>query len=106
MRNHDLSCARHHQTRFKGPILRTTLGPEHNPLCKRPRKTTRIAAFASILFARTDRKSTRLNSSHLGISYAVFCLKKKNNHLTYEYRETDYTLSIRLHSAPLNPYLA
>src|SRR5262245_64114567 len=28
-----------------------------------------------------DRKSTRLNSSHLGISYAVFCLKKKNNKL-------------------------
>src|SRR5438045_5115684 len=27
--------------------------------------------------ARVDRKSTRLNSSHLGISYAVFCLKKK-----------------------------
>src|SRR5258705_9672571 len=26
---------------------------------------------------RRDRKSTRLNSSHLGISYAVFCLKKK-----------------------------
>src|ERR1039458_10605889 len=26
-----------------------------------------------------DRKSTRLNSSHLGISYAVFCLKKKIN---------------------------
>ena len=28
-------------------------------------------------FEVTDRKSTRLNSSHLGISYAVFCLKKK-----------------------------
>src|SRR2546426_5786611 len=28
---------------------------------------------------RTDRKSTRLNSSHLVISYAVFCLKKKNS---------------------------
>src|SRR5205814_8627271 len=28
--------------------------------------------------ADRDRKSTRLNSSHLGISYAVFCLKKKN----------------------------
>src|SRR5256885_12057885 len=27
----------------------------------------------------TDRKSTRLNSSHLVISYAVFCLKKKNS---------------------------
>src|SRR5437764_10062728 len=29
--------------------------------------------------ARRDRKSTRLNSSHRCISYAVFCLKKKNN---------------------------
>src|SRR5436853_3639968 len=29
------------------------------------------------LAAYADRKSTRLNSSHLGISYAVFCLKKK-----------------------------
>src|SRR2546421_8625680 len=29
-------------------------------------------------FARADRKSTRLNSSHDQISYAVFCLKKKN----------------------------
>jgi len=29
-------------------------------------------------FAKADRKSTRLNSSHLGISYAVFCWKKKN----------------------------
>src|SRR5438477_12022243 len=28
--------------------------------------------------ARRDRKSTRLNSSHMSISYAVFCLKKKN----------------------------
>src|SRR3989442_9935994 len=28
--------------------------------------------------ARSDRKSTRLNSSHVRISYAVFCLKKKN----------------------------
>src|SRR5690348_5300115 len=29
---------------------------------------------------RQDRKSTRLNSSHPSISYAVFCLKKKTNH--------------------------
>src|SRR5690349_22733738 len=29
----------------------------------------------------TDRKSTRLNSSHVEISYAVFCLKKKNDHV-------------------------
>src|SRR3712207_7874785 len=32
------------------------------------------------LAARGDRKSTRLNSSHANISYAVFCLKKKNTH--------------------------
>src|SRR5690625_1482210 len=30
--------------------------------------------------ATRDRKSTRLNSSHVAISYAVFCLKKKNRH--------------------------
>src|SRR5205814_6814198 len=33
------------------------------------------ARGAGLIFS--DRKSTRLNSSHLGISYAVFCLKKK-----------------------------
>ena len=32
-------------------------------------------------FIAADRKSTRLNSSHALISYAVFCLKKKNNHM-------------------------
>src|SRR3712207_8779806 len=31
-----------------------------------------------------DRKSTRLNSSHANISYAVFCLKKKNKKITPE----------------------
>src|SRR5690625_5795054 len=30
-------------------------------------------------YESSDRKSTRLNSSHVAISYAVFCLKKKNN---------------------------
>src|SRR5258707_6894759 len=32
-----------------------------------------------------DRKSTRLNSSHANISYAVFCLKKKKNKLLHKY---------------------
>src|SRR5262245_66654296 len=43
------------------------------------RARRRIALFlpAKGRRARQDRKSTRLNSSHLGISYAVFCLKKK-----------------------------
>src|SRR5207249_11952913 len=38
--------------------------------------------FAVLLFSTTaiDRKSTRLNSSHVSISYAVFCLKKKTRY--------------------------
>src|SRR5256885_7781322 len=38
----------------------------------------RVMTF-SVAAGIKDRKSTRLNSSHLVISYAVFCLKKKNN---------------------------
>src|SRR3712207_7798993 len=37
-----------------------------------------ILGFITVYHVR-DRKSTRLNSSHANISYAVFCLKKKNN---------------------------
>src|SRR3712207_7837894 len=37
---------------------------------------------------RKDRKSTRLNSSHANISYAVFCLKKKKIKLTNTYKIT------------------
>src|SRR5256885_4061193 len=44
-----------------------------------------------------DRKSTRLNSSHLVISYAVFCLKKKNNmSQTQYYGQADTTSSIAI----------
>src|SRR3712207_8135552 len=35
--------------------------------------------FTSAILLAEDRKSTRLNSSHANISYAVFCLKKKKN---------------------------
>src|SRR3712207_8054236 len=37
---------------------------------------------------RLDRKSTRLNSSHANISYAVFCLKKKKKHLDQQIQYT------------------
>src|SRR5258705_4551686 len=40
---------------------------------------TRQVFIESGAWFKGDRKSTRLNSSHLGISYAVFCLKKKKN---------------------------
>src|SRR5688500_19159267 len=43
--------------------------PQHDPAVDR--------------YVEGDRKSTRLNSSHLVISYAVFCLKKKKNRSTY-----------------------
>src|SRR5256885_12899316 len=39
-----------------------------------------ICLGVEFLCDTVDRKSTRLNSSHLVISYAVFCLKKKKNH--------------------------
>src|SRR5437899_8055935 len=80
--------------------VRTFLGPRSRPADMRRRRTTarqhahpldasqtRAALFPSgrekhhsrSPCAQRDRKSTRLNSSHLGISYAVFCLKKKKH---------------------------
>src|SRR2546428_8362925 len=51
---------------------------------------TRTAAHPGIGSADVrDRKSTRLNSSHDQISYAVFCLKKKNN--TVHHLNRDHT---------------
>src|SRR5256885_10499597 len=47
------------------------------PTADLPRATA-VRARAPAGPLRSDRKSTRLNSSHLVISYAVFCLKKKN----------------------------
>src|SRR3712207_7497612 len=38
--------------------------------------------YPALTAMAADRKSTRLNSSHANISYAVFCLKKKNNSTT------------------------
>src|SRR5256884_4568556 len=56
-----------------------------NPKSRRCRSSDRIYALSSvarIAVAPQDRKSTRLNSSHGYISYAVFCLKKKKIALT------------------------
>src|SRR5258705_3137215 len=40
----------------------------------------------------TDRKSTRLNSSHLGISYAAFCLKQKSTRLNSSHLGISYAV--------------
>src|SRR5256885_12840865 len=47
----------------------------------RPAAHRRAEPFQARLGQDPDRKSTRLNSSHLVISYAAFCLKKKNLHM-------------------------
>src|SRR5258707_12074591 len=44
---------------------------------KRAKKMVEAEGIVHHLFRALDRKSTRLNSSHANISYAVFCLKKK-----------------------------
>src|SRR5438270_2020768 len=46
----------------------------------RCRRRSHSMAFKKLFRIIVDRKSTRLNSSHSQISYAVFCLKKKNKH--------------------------
>src|SRR5689334_23986811 len=48
--------------------------PYRDPVARRPPRAHDPSGRA-----RVDRKSTRLNSSHSSISYAVFCLKKKKN---------------------------
>src|SRR5438445_6992894 len=49
--------------------------------------------------AGRDRKSTRLNSSHANISYAVFCLKKKNPHKVNRIEmKKDISCTIRRHT--------
>src|SRR5699024_12247417 len=48
------------------------------PTTTRLRATAQVGSWLLVRSASLDRKSTRLNSSHVSISYAVFCLKKKN----------------------------
>src|SRR5256885_13283432 len=75
----------------KSKVAPSSMGTTIAPRRRQPQK----AAIHSALLAphsrtrspvRTDRKSTRLNSSHLVISYAVFCLKKKKHDHTVAHR--------------------
>src|SRR5437870_8346868 len=68
------SCSR------PGPDSPTSYVASSTLACSR----RRLREQASVLDA-TDRKSTRLNSSHVAISYAVFCLKKKKQHQNYHH---------------------
>src|SRR2546430_11908198 len=64
----------------------TTLFRSHAPArtarIRRRQETEQRAPFGAARELGIDRKSTRLNSSHSQISYAVFCLKKKKKNAT------------------------
>src|SRR2546422_3992473 len=65
--------------------LRDLFHPIGRPLHAQPdRRLTRVLSI------RRDRKSTRLNSSHGYISYAVFCLKKKKKRQTQNQSQHSY----------------
>src|SRR5438045_1350210 len=53
---------------------KAVIGAEYDPHCHLTEKRVRGADISILFKEYPDRKSTRLNSSHLGISYAVFCL--------------------------------
>src|SRR3712207_8632632 len=54
-----------------------TLGPSGGPITKDNVSTEYYGTIFAFAESPLDRKSTRLNSSHANISYAVFCLKKQ-----------------------------
>src|SRR2546426_7064154 len=79
-------------TLFRSSLARTIMPPRRRtvrlPASRAPGGDSRRILREQYRRVRphTDRKSTRLNSSHLVISYAVFCLKKKkkkNTHTTH-----------------------
>src|SRR5947199_5178627 len=70
--------------------LSGSLGRKFTQPWKRSRRSSQLL-LRNLL--REDRKSTRLNSSHLGISYAVFCLKKKKKNKKYIIRHACHTIT-------------
>src|SRR5699024_11388121 len=75
-RVHQRVRPRRRQGRLPRPRLWRALRGTHTPITERTGRPGHRGVRTS------DRKSTRLNSSHVSISYAVFCLKKKKEHRT------------------------
>src|SRR5207248_10599020 len=89
----------HHRHELRGALARGQDGPRQGRVDGRQRDLLRRGRHDP---AR-DRKSTRLNSSHRTISYAVFCLKKKNAQTTITYyfpNRPDQNIWNPAHSAP------
>src|SRR5207253_5199567 len=65
------------QRRLPGKVVDDPPGPREKFIGK---ANNNVAPTLLVPHQMRDRKSTRLNSSHVAISYAVFCLKKKTKH--------------------------
>src|SRR5690554_7227721 len=63
-------------------IIKVVFSPYNNPEVYYFFVGILFTALTALIMVFLDRKSTRLNSSHVRISYAVFCLKKKNKNNT------------------------
>src|SRR3712207_8404212 len=73
--------------------LARRLGPRRRAVCRLLERRGRVGGDAGEA-PHGDRKSTRLNSSHANISYAVFCLKKKPDYSLH--RRPDHHLRLHL----------
>src|SRR5205085_8469127 len=71
------SCGHRHDL-HSFPTRRSSDLSSYRRIVFRARASGRSCTASHSLHPSTDRKSTRLNSSHSQISYAVFCLKKKS----------------------------
>src|SRR5256885_2751100 len=81
-------------TLFRSPELRFCVaGPQYPAGIAWPANVARLlfSSTSEIYGDPEDRKSTRLNSSHLVISYAVFCLKKKKKTFHAQSRMTQHS---------------
>src|SRR2546429_3021928 len=78
-------------TLFRSPLRRSASPEPRRGSCRLPseQRPARRSSERAALPAGSDRKSTRLNSSHGYISYAVFCLKKKKHTLSHIHRHDD-----------------
>src|SRR3712207_7122909 len=70
----------------EGDVLPVDLAANAASLGAKVLSPRTVGELADALKQARDRKSTRLNSSHANISYAVFCLKKKSTNITIRYQ--------------------
>src|SRR3712207_8523457 len=82
-------------TAHQGGSRKALTGPARRVRGTRRGRRASARGLAGSRPRRGDRKSTRLNSSHANISYAVFCLKKKNKYAPDE-RNTEQSHKIEI----------